>query len=292
MPELPEVESLRRLLEHRLCGTRVQDARFVAPQILQRREPSEFSAALRGAQIAGVARRGKYLLLRLLLAVPHRTDASEPDGFDLVIHLKMQGWLRIEPTDEPSGKYLCAALELEDGRSLRLYDMWRWAEWWLLPAGTAERAVPGLAEMGLDPFDPRFSADYLAERLARKRGLLKPVLLDQRLVAGLGNLYGDECLHRARLHPARRTQGLKEEELRRLHAAILSVLQEAILQGGARAERAASENTNLDDFGEVYTPQIYDRPGQPCPVCGHGLQKMQLRGRGTTFCPHCQPDAE
>ncbi len=287
MPELPEVESLRRLLEARLVGAQIQSAAIIAPQILKRPDPETFAAQTRGLFITGTARRGKYLLLKLARS----RSQPEPD-YELITHLKMQGWLRVEPADAAPDKYLCAELTLNDNRALRFYDMWRWGEWSLLPAGTAGAHIPGLAKMGLEPLGPDFTFPRLQAQLSKRRGPLKPVLLDQEVVAGLGSIYCDESLHRAGLHPTRAASGLRAEEAARLHAAIVAVLNAAVDSGGARVEALAARSANLDDLSEVYAPQIYDRPGQPCPTCHSSLVKIQLRGRGATFCPICQPDAD
>jgi formamidopyrimidine-DNA glycosylase len=286
MPEMPEVETVRRLLATRVTGKRIQQAAFDQPVILKQPSLPEFVDAVSGTVLSAIDRRGKYLLFRLTEACSNRA------AYDLIVHFKMRGSFRIEPETDAPGKYLCAALNLEGGVALRFYDMWRWGEWVLLPSGKAERELAGLAELGLEPFDPAFTTAYLREELNRRCGLLKPILLGQRVVAGLGNIYCDECLHRARLHPSRKTQSLTEGEAQRLHEAIGTILHGAIARGSARAKMLASQGENLDSLEDVYAPQVYDQPGKPCPVCGTPLNKMQLRGRGTTFCPVCQPSAE
>ncbi len=292
MPELPEVETLRRLLALRLSGARVCDVVLIHPGILRGTEPTAFTAAIMGAIFTGVGRRGKYLLLPLERPPAGDAGMACSEALELVVHLKMRGALRIEASDQPPDRYLCAALELNTGCALRFYDMWRWGEWTLLPAGTAAAQLSGLAAMGPEPLEPHFTSYYLQQRLAGRRGLLKPLLLGQRIVAGLGNIYCDESLHRARLHPARPARSLRPEEIRCLHRAIVSVLSEAVAQGAAHADALAARQANLDDYDGIYVPQIYDRPGQPCPACGQALIKFHLNGRGTTICPHCQPDAD
>ncbi|HZP82671.1 MAG TPA: bifunctional DNA-formamidopyrimidine glycosylase/DNA-(apurinic or apyrimidinic site) lyase [Chthonomonadaceae bacterium] len=296
MPELPEVESVRRLLERRLSGASINAIELVTPKILRTPEPAPFAVAVTGTTLTGVGRRGKYLLLRLEKPAVSSPDAVAvpvpPQAFDLVIHLKMRGWLRVERLDETPGPYLCVALTLNADRALRYYDMWRWGAWALFPAGAAAAHLPGLAALGPEPFDPAFTSDYLWQQLVRRRTPLKPLLLGQRIVAGLGNLYCDECLHRARLHPARPAQSLRPEEARRLHEAIVAILNAAVAQGGAYVETLAARHANLDDFNAIYIPRVYDRPEQPCPACGQALIKTHLHGRGTTLCPNCQPDAD
>ena len=290
MPELPEVETVRRLLTRRIIGAVIEGAAFPSASILKNITPEAFTKSVQGTQITEVGRRGKYLLLQLRPTAAGEVSPSHP--LELVVHLKMRGSLRAEPADETPGRYLCASLRLNQNRELRYYDMWRWGEWNLLEAGTAETTLPGLKAMGPEPFAADFTPERFAERLGRRRGAVKPLLLEQRVVAGLGNIYCDESLHRARLHPSRTVQSLSAEEISRLYTAFRAVLETAIAQGGAYAEQQAKQQGNIETFEGVYTPQVYDNPGKPCPVCGENLIKFQLHGRGTTYCPRCQPGAE
>ena len=170
--------------------------------------------------------------------------------------------------------------------------MWRWGEWRLAPPVPQPTGIEGLDSLGVEPFAPEFTAAYLHGQISTRRGPIKPLLLGQRVVAGLGNIYCDESLHRAGLHPVRKANAVTAEEATRLHKAIVSVLQEAIAQGRVVADSLADKDGNLEQFEGIYTPQVYDRPNRPCPTCGQSLQKISFHGRGTTFCPQCQPDAE
>lgn len=292
MPELPEVETIRRLLASELIGSRIEGVEAPVPKTLHGWEPPAFHSAVTGAVIRDVRRRGKYLVFALETQSAAQYDPPETILWDLVIHLKMRGSLRIEPRYEPPQPYLCTALMLEDQRVLRHYDMWRWGLWALTPQGGAGSVIPGFAALGPEPFDPRFSAEYLRERLHNRRVAIKSLLLSQEIVAGLGNVYCDECLHAAHLHPSRSARSLNIGECGRLHQAIVRILTAAVTQGSAYADALAARHADVEDFDLVYTPQIYDRPGQPCPECGHSLIKFILHGRGTTLCPNCQPDAD
>ncbi len=296
MPELPEVETLRRVLVSHLCGAVFVSAEAVSPVVLRNTDLVSFSAAICGRQVLDVRRRGKYLLF--LLGAAHacpKTDEIVTDGsnaeVDFIVHLRMRGSLLVEDAQTPPAKYLCASITLQDGRELRYYDMWRWGEWWLLPHNDFS-ALKGLVGLGPDPFDAEFTPEYLAERLRSRRTPIKPLLLDQRIVAGLGNIYCDESLNRARIHPARIAASLSVVEIERLYEAARFVLSAAVGQGGSYAALLAESGGNLSDFESVYAPQVYDRPGQPCPQCEQPLQKISFHGRGTTFCPNCQPDAD
>ena len=313
MPELPEVESLRHLLVHHLDNARILDVRFLSPVILRGMQPSDFAARIVGKRIVTIERRGKYLVFGLSASNPNSLDypdgrpdgSRRPDGSSraestlveygdarLIVHLRMRGSLCVESRNAVPAKYFCGGLELEDGRELRYYDMWRWGEWWLVATAQGVTKISGLDTLGIEPFDPCFTAHYLQERLASRQSALKPLLLGQRVVAGLGNIYCDESLHRAGLHPARKASAVTGAEVARLHKAIVGVLQEAVAYGRAAAERLADRGGNLTEFEGIYLPRVYDRPGRPCPTCGQSLRKISFHGRGTTFCPHCQPDAD
>ena len=292
MPELPEVESLRRLLAHRLCHARIVDACFPSPVILRGTTPSDFRADIQGRTIADIDRRGKYLLFTLSNPVNnHDTAGVQPCDIRLVVHLRMRGGLRVEPGETVPGKYLCGLLNLEDGRELRYYDMWRWGEWWLTPPAPQPTGLAGLDGLGIEPFDARFTAGFLANALKCSRTPIKPLLLGQKIVAGLGNIYCDDSLHRARLHPSRPANSLAVPEVERLHEAIVTVLERAVRQADATVRQLIADDANLETFEGLSAQSVYDRPGQPCPTCGAGLQKIAFYGRGTTFCPECQPVA-
>ena len=292
MPELPEVESLRCLLTHHLSHARIVDACFPSPVVLRGMIPSDFSGAVRGRCIASLARRGKYLLFTLSNRVNNHdmgnVERSEPR---FVVHLRMRGGFRVENANTIPGKYLCAFLRLEDGRELRYYDMWRWGEWWLVPPAPQPTGIAGLEGLGIEPFDTAFTAAFLADALKRFRTPIKPLLLCQKIVAGLGNIYCDDSLHRAGLHPSRPANSLSGEEAARLHEAIVAVLARAVAEGNTVVRQLIADEANLETFEGLSAPQVYDRPGSPCPTCGESLQKIAFYGRGTTFCPQCQPVA-
>jgi formamidopyrimidine-DNA glycosylase len=283
MPELPEIETLRRLLQVHLVGARIESVVFTCPVILRAGSPEAFAAHVVGRRITHLERRAKYLALRL-------EDEGTPAG-SIVIHLRMRGSLRVMSADLPPDPYLCATLRLVDGRELRYHDMWRWGEWWPLRSDEPLQRLRGIALLGPEPFDPAFTPEFLARRLAARRAAIKPLLLTQRLVAGLGNLYADECLHHARLNPATPAASLGVGGAARLHAAIQEVLAEALEQGAALAALLAAQGEDLLRFDAIYEPRVYDRPGFPCPTCGQRLIKITLCGRGTTYCPFCQPTA-
>ncbi|MBV9849786.1 MAG: bifunctional DNA-formamidopyrimidine glycosylase/DNA-(apurinic or apyrimidinic site) lyase [Armatimonadetes bacterium] len=274
MPELPEVETLRRGLERRLTGRVVTRVRVPVPKMLKGRvvDPEAFAAALGGRRIESVGRRGKHLIFRL--------DC----GYYLLLHLKMRGQLLVVPRDLEEGKYLAVALEMEDGSELRFHDMWTWGELRLMTE--AELAAhPSLKAMGLEPFSDEWTPQALQRSLSRRaRTSVKAALLDQTVVAGVGNIYADESLFRAGIGPLRPAGSLTDVEASRLHREIRCVLAEATGDGGTTSDNYV----DADGRTGRYAPRVYERAGQPCVRCGTPLTRIKVTGRGTVYCPSCQ----
>lgn len=291
MPELPEVETLRRGLERTALHRRVVEVTVANVKVLKGQSEAILRERTIGKCITQVERRGKYLLITLAADGTAATDstASPPPPVLLCIHLKMRGYIRVEEEAEPPGRYHCVTLLLEEREgkrsTLRFYDVWTWGEMRALYPQELAREVPSLTEMGEEPLAPTWSGDVLGAKLRSRRTAIKPALLDQAVVAGIGNIYADESLFRARIHPTRRANSLTETETERLAAAVRTVLTEAIAGGG----------TTSDDYFDVagrpgsFRPLVYDRGGEPCSVCGAPLTRIRLGGRGTVFCANCQP---
>lgn len=262
MPELPEVETVRRGLEPRLVGR-------VAVAAGSHRSP-KFEAAVEavGRRIESVGRRGKYLLIGL------------DDGRDLVIHLGMTGQLRVDRS--PADPHDRAWWDLDDGHRFALRDVRRFGRVAVL--GADRRALPTLAALGPEPFDPAFTPEALWLALRGRSARVKTVLLGQRAVAGVGNIYADEALWRARVHPGART--VSRPAAARLHAAIVEVLGEGIAHGGTTLRDYRT--VEGDEGGHQHALDCYGRAGLPCPRCGTELRRTVLDGRGTTWCPACQ----
>ena len=235
-------------------------------------DPEAFAAALQNRRVESIGRRGKHLIFGL--------DC----GYYLLLHLRMRGQLLIVPADLEEGKYLAAALGMDDGSELRFHDMWTWGELRLMTE--AELAAhPSLTAMGLEPFSEEWTPQALQQSLSRRsRTSVKSALLDQTVVAGVGNIYADESLFRAGLGPLRPAGSLTEAEAARLHRAIRAVLAEATGDGGTTSDNY------VDAEGQVgqYTPRVYDRGGRPCVQCGTPLTRIKVVGRGTVYCPSCQ----
>jgi formamidopyrimidine-DNA glycosylase len=272
MPELPEVETVARGLRESLVGSRIAGVEIRWPRTVAAPDPAVFAGRLRGRRIVGVGRRGKWLRLHL------------DGGQHLLIHLRMSGRLLVDAADAEDDPYARLLIALEDGRRLRFSDVRKFGRMVLTDD---DEAV--LGDLGPEPLSAEFTPQRLAVMLARRRGRLKPLLLNQRFLAGLGNIYVDETLWRARLHPLQRANELSAEDVARLHHAIQEVLRGAIDSGG----------TTLPDTGYVgadgqpgaFAGQlaVYGRSGEPCLRCGVPIERIVVGQRGTCFCPHCQP---
>lgn len=273
MPELPEVETVvRDLRAHGLEQAVIRDAVVRWPRTVGG-EAGRFRRAVAGRAVTRLSRRGKYIV------------ADLDSGGRLLIHLRMTGKLRFSGPGERPGKHDHLVLLFADGRRLFFNDTRKFGRVLLVPPG----ADP-LAALGPEPLDAAFTRDVLRRQLRAKRRLLKPLLLDQTTVAGLGNIYVDEALWHARLHPERRADTLTSAEIRRLHSAIREVLQRAVDNGGTSLgdgegnfySVAGRRGRNADAL------QVFRRDGLPCPRCGTILARSVVGQRGTHFCPRCQ----
>jgi formamidopyrimidine-DNA glycosylase len=277
LPELPEVETVAADLRPHVVGRTIVccDLRF--PTIVRHPEPGRFAILLAGRRIEALTRRGKYLL--------HHLDGPPGEPTLLVVHLGMTGQWRCVPAGTPEPDHLHAVMPLDDGRQLRYRDPRRFGR---LLLGTeselvAARKVPRL---GPEPLDPGFTAADLYRRLHVRRAPLKALLLDQMVVAGVGNIYADEACFRARVRPDRPGSGLSRPAAGRLHDALAALLAEAIVN------RGSSVDSYRDAWGEMGGEQallqVYGRGGEPCPRCGRRLAVVRIAGRTTVFCRRCQ----
>ena len=267
MPELPEVETTRRGLAPHLLNQRIRAA-VVRNAALRVPVPKNLSRRVAGTTIRKVERRGKYLLLQL------------ESGFALLVHLRMTGGFHWRPVTHER-----AVLELDDGTRLVYRDVRRFGTWLVLEEAELE---PYLAtKNGPEPLGPRFTARWLAGQLGRRRAPLKAVLLDQRVVAGLGNIYADEALWRARVSPLRPANEISEAEVGRLTRAIRAALRTGIERQGSTLSTYAKPDGSSGSMQEEF--RVYGRDGEPCPRCRTTITKTRVGGRGTWYCPRCQP---
>jgi formamidopyrimidine-DNA glycosylase len=270
LPELPEVESVRRAIAPALEGrtfrrVEIEDVRLTRPE-----DPLLVAAELVGERVERVDRRGKYLILRFA------------SGRALLIHLRMTGTLLREPA---AATHVRAVVGLDDGTEVGYRDVRRFGTWLLLEPGELEPYLG--ARVGEEPLVAAFTAKGLGERLDGRRTSLKAALLDQRTLAGLGNIYVDEALWYARLHPLRPAASLERGELRRLHRGIRRALELGIARQGSTLTDYRLPDGTAGSMQKEF--RAYGRTGEPCDRCGTPLEKTRVAGRGTWFCPRCQP---
>lgn len=286
MPELPEVETVRKGLDEvtrsrQILGGYVLHDRTIAHPV----SPVDFLANIKDVAIAGWHRRGKYLLAELVSA-SQKPELQVPAGW-LGVHLRMTGQLLWLCQDEPIQKHARVRLLFPDNWELRFVDIRTFGRMWWVPQGAApEEIIVGLNRLGPEPFEPGFSVEYLAEKLSRSRRAVKTALLDQAIVAGLGNIYADEVLFLSRIPPAQVCAKLTNKQVEQLHASIIQVLQNAIAAGGTTFSNFLNvRGVNGNYAGLAW---VYRRTGQPCRVCGTTVRRQKLGGRSTHFCPQCQ----
>jgi formamidopyrimidine-DNA glycosylase len=273
MPELPEVETIRLALEPRIVGRRFDEVEIRDPRLVRPFEPQAVAAELEGERIGSLERRGKYLVVRF------------ESGRALLMHLRMTGSLRHAvlglADDDP---YRRAVVRLDDGSDVAYKDVRRFGTWHLLEPDEVE---PYLAErLGVEPLGRAFTSRWLAGRLDGRRAPIKAALLDQRTVAGLGNIYVDEALWRARLHPVRPAAELDLDDVRRLTRSIKDALRAGIARQGATLRDYAKPDGGRGRMQDAF--RVYGREGEPCARCGMPIDKIRVAGRGTWYCPACQ----
>ncbi|MDN5293068.1 MAG: formamidopyrimidine-DNA glycosylase [Eubacteriales bacterium] len=274
LPELPEVETVVRTLRNILLGQKIAGVNIFRPEVVKEPEAKSFSSLLAGREITALRRRGKFILLSL------------SGDQVLVIHLRMTGRLVISKKEEKHPPHTHVIINLDDGRELRFIDPRRFGRMWLLPA--AELPVfPPLAGLGMEPLTEEFTVTRLQEMLQPRRAPVKAVLLNQSLLAGLGNIYADEALHRAGIHPARPACSLTAGEVESLHRAIGDVLKEGIAHRGTTFRDYVDGEGKKGGFQNFL--RVYGRAGEPCLTCGTPVAKMKICGRTTSYCPACQP---
>ena len=280
MPELPEVETVARDLRPRLVGATIVGARVSWARTLRTHDPISFGDAVAGRAVEAVGRRAKQLVIEL------SGEAA------LTIHLEMTGQLFVVPADTPEDPYVRLVLELADGRELRFRDIRKFGKVGLygrdpitgdLVAEVGGAAV--FAAIGPEPLDEAFRIRDFRRRLRRRTGRLKPLLLDQSFLAGIGNIYADESLWRARLHPLRTVPTLRPPNERRLYESVRSVLAEAIERRGSSID----DYTAPDGDGSMQERlDVYQRTGEPCPRCGRPIKRIVVGARSTHLCTWCQ----
>jgi formamidopyrimidine-DNA glycosylase len=273
VPELPEVETIRARLAAHVEGRRIEEAEILDTRLTRPHEPAQVAAELAGAEISELERRGKYLVFRF------------SGGRALLVHLRMTGSFSVAPggalQDDPHRR---AVIRLDNGSDVAYRDVRRFGTWLLLDR---EEVEPYLAlKNGPEPLEKEFTTRFLRERMADRRAPVKAALLDQRTVAGLGNIYADEALWYARVHPHRPAGRLSAEELRRVHRGVRRALEAGIARQGATLRDYRTPEGGSGSMQHEF--KVYGRAGEPCPRCGGPIEKTRAAGRGTWFCPACQ----
>lgn len=280
MPELPEVETVRRGLEQQTQGfeiSRVEVHR--ARAIASPANPTAFAAALCGCRVGAWSRRGKYLMSEL------SRGGAEAGSWG--VHLRMTGQFLWLETPKPACSHTRVQLFAASNQELRFVDTRSFGQmWWVPPGQPLDSVITGLGRLGPEPFSPAFNSAYLAERLRGSRRPIKNALLDQALVAGVGNIYADESLFTAGIRPATASGSLGVSQLERLRQALVEVLETSIGAGGTTFSDFRDLKGNNGNYGGV--AWVYRRGGEPCRRCHTPIQREKLGGRSSHWCPSCQ----
>jgi len=268
MPELPEVETIKNELSPWVVGQSFTQVTILDTELVSGGSAEEVRRGLIGQKVESLGRRGKYLIFHL------------SNGKSLIIHLRMTGSLLLNPQEVE--RYARAVFHLSNGHRFVFRDRRRLGLMWLV-----DDADTVVGKLGPEPLDESFTAGILGQRLSRHHISVKAALLDQCIVAGIGNMYADEALFAARIHPLRKADALSPAEVQTLHNCICRVLQAAI------GSKGASVDTYVRPEGELGTAhfdfKVAHRGGEPCPICGGPIERVAVQSRGTYFCPRCQP---
>lgn len=273
MPELPEVETIRGTLERLVLHKTIDDITIHWPKIIKYPEDTdEFRLLLLGETIQKISRRGKFLLFYLT-------------NYVLVSHLRMEGKYRVVQSSEEVDKHTHVIFHFTDGTDMRYNDVRKFGTMHVFPIGEETLGKP-LNQLGPDPFEQNYTVDYLQKKLAKTSRMIKAVLLDQTIVAGLGNIYVDEVLFLSNIHPEARANTLTKQQIKLIWKNAHLVLKKAVEQGGTTIR------SYVDGAGEMgmFQQQLYayGQEGQPCQHCGTEIEKLKVAGRGTHICPTCQ----
>jgi formamidopyrimidine-DNA glycosylase len=273
MPELPEVETVRKTLENLVLMKTIDHITVHWPKMIKHPDEVDiFTDALKGQTILEMGRRGKFLIFYT-------------EEFALVSHLRMEGKYAVHSQSEPIDKHTHVIFHFTDGTELRYKDVRKFGTMHLFKKGTEFETAP-LLDLGPEPFSVDFTVDYLKQKLQHTTRKIKPALLDQTILVGLGNIYVDEALYRSKIHPETIANSLSNDQYKRLYTEIVNTLREAVQKGGSTIRSYVNSQGEIGMFQlELF---VYGRKGEDCKNCGQALEKIVVGGRGTHFCPHCQ----
>jgi formamidopyrimidine-DNA glycosylase len=269
MPELPEVETTVNDLRPQLQGRKITGVKIIKSGSVAEPAEAAFVQGLAGRRIMSLGRRGKYLVFKL------------DNGQFLIVHLRMTGSLIVLPAKQEPEKYVRILIELEGGRNLHFRDLRRFGRMWLVDD---EQSVVG--ELGIEPLGPDFTPEFFTSLLKKRTTAIKPLLLNQALIAGVGNMYADEALYLARIHPRQPADSLRKNEVKKLYAAVREVLQQGIKNKGASTDTYLRPDGGKGQAHLAF--QVAHQKGKSCGECGGAVERIVVGQRGTFFCPKCQ----
>lgn len=273
MPELPEVETIKRVIEPQIKGVAIDNIIVNRPEVTAYPQADEFIKHLTGQKFSAMERRGKFLIFNL----------KSKDK--IILHLRMTGCLLVTPKDYPLENHTHVVFELSRNRELRFSDTRRFGRFWLIKNGEDD-TYSGVTKLGIEPFDKHLTAKYLQAKFGKRKKAIKECLLNQSVVAGIGNIYSDEILFAAKINPNRAASSLNVGEWERLAVTIPELLTFFI------EKNTIAPGEYLETKGRDYrnTPflKVYGKEGKPCPICGSILQKSVIGGRSSVFCAKCQ----
>ena len=275
MPELPEIETIKSVIEPQIKGLTIEKVTVNRPEVIAQPCSTQFCKAVTGQTISSMARRGKFLII-------HLTNESR-----IILHLRMTGCLLVTPPDYPTEKHTHIIMRLNNGTELRFSDTRRFGRFWLIRNGE-EDTYSGIGKLGLEPLSAECNAEYLQSRFGKRKKAIKECLLDQSVIAGIGNIYSDEILFRARISPVRPANSLAAEEWLCLAAEIPECLSYFIEKNRITPEDYLQ--TKGQDYRNTPFLQVYGHNGEPCPNCGNTLCRTVIGGRSSVYCPNCQKD--
>lgn len=273
MPELPEIETIKNVIEPQIKGLVIKKITVNRSEVIAQPKDDEFWKAVTGQEISDMTRRGKFLIL-------HLKNESR-----IILHLRMTGCLLVTPSDYPMEKHTHIIFHLSGGKELRFSDTRRFGRFWLIRKGE-EDTYSGIEKLGLEPLSGECGAEYLKCRFGKRKKKIKECLLDQSVIAGIGNIYSDEILFRAKICPARPADNLTEKEWERLAEVIPECLSYFIEKN--RIGQEDYLQTKGQDYRNTPFLQVYGHAGEPCPNCGETLVRVVISGRSSVYCPNCQ----
>lgn len=273
MPELPEVETIKNTLKRFVVGKTIKEVTVHWPNIIKVPDDiQQFKTLLNGETIHDIHRKGKFLLFEL-------------DEYILVSHLRMEGKYNVYDCAKPVKKHTHVIFTFTNNEELRYNDVRKFGTMHLIPKGKELEQKP-LNQLGPDPFEAAFTLDYFYEKLQKTTRVIKAVLLDQTVLAGLGNIYVDETLFKAKVHPLKQANKLTKKEAEAIRKEAISILREAVHLGGTTIRSYVNSQGDMGMFQqELY---VYGQENKPCKICGTEIEKMKVSGRGTHICPNCQ----